>query len=1382
MSLHKTHWYLGYNSLAIITEQERKHWLMKTDKKKTLIDPLTRDQYVGQIDNIGSDIVIETDKRSASYKALNKLSFKENVDHILSLEPSAFPQCCQVDGFCFARITSTNYPTSLDVDDYSDHATLNDDTPHKKHYRFRFENCSTEIIPFSGSNTTSDVFATRWIRTTSLYLELLDEDLGTYNQRIEIAFDTAVRDSVFYYPLSESLQTLPLESEGNGTYHTLGVTDDQYIGYPAFWFTSSTTDVHESPLASQYYAKSVNGSQLFCCGNEGNASILHGKVYVGVDGNCDATPDDSPTSDVYVICHPKDHEDKFDNTSADFQIPIQNKTIYMNDHIYDITIHGDHSNLYMTPNENWEYVDDSTYQIRMSVFDQNCMSRGSNPLISVFDIQFDDSLKPWIDVTTDVGRSGIRINSGNPYSDMYHSYPYDLNLWTGLPEHLQNIEEDHTPEHLAIYAMHDPPSYVEGSPETRQTAALLFDLGKESEIVYDFKYHYQHVSGEVPEDATLPYHYLNYIRERSFAYYKANRMDLLYQLYLAHHPKNDSETDAEYEIRMETEWNESGENEYKEIYPYYGWACENYFIEYREGRNYTDYQAHPEKYQFPDNVTITTETDFKAAILDLLYEAYCYWKEYLPEEYEDDMYLHVDVIFGLVMKKNQDVSEDIIRTNQIVDCYDNDGNYICKANIRISPTGKFSYFGILQEFSPTGDVRISDGVWHITQTVWAADDGADQDIKRQHNFEFDMYAIKNMDDVGRIYLLSNDDNTYANNKNTPYPKPDRTLARICDIPTSVVQLTGISGISPISVVDPKYVRTEVNYTEDDKDRLYNTLGNRWIRPTADRIIGATSTSDNDFVFTTLDDLSTVDMNNEEYYIKTNLNPKVDPLVVKEGTISDPGEGYMYGDYGLIFVGGFAFQYNVTSVSSSGGVTGFTVSAVKTEDDDDKTYPDIAISNFDFSQGFNNYTATYGTAPVSGKGKGFKCRLYIPDVEQYRSNTKGELFSDLFALVRLNDGLWIYQYTNSEWKKSTCIAKFESTSTDNHFQSTTDAFMASILPSNRSMRCYRYDDNETAMTDLKVLSTASFINVIDTNKTPIQSDTTISSTSTRTSVDLCKWRCNGISRYAANTRTMDAVFETLKDVLQADCYLAFRWLDDEHTTFYAGIITRGFNNILSDGKKSMLPENTLPYQNGINSNGNTTIVWDVPDVGPMMWTFNPNSQVHEKYHIDPLTQTFYIEREQLKWDQIDIYSSNVNEKASLFDDGILQYDIYTNSPYAYNASGHTDVSPIYAQPNFWKLVSRGTSIDKITELQNPTGNWACVFPRVHGFVFENDVTNIKHIPIQMQMIHDVNIVNDAKLLNEETNQDESMRTLIIEDTSDGVRLRAYNSETSKWDLV
>jgi hypothetical protein len=83
---------------------------------------------------------------------------------------------------------------------------------------------------------------------------------------------------------------------------------------------------------------------------------------------------------------------------------------------------------------------------------------------------------------------------------------------------------------------------------------------------------------------------------------------------------------------------------------------------------------------------------------------------------------------------------------------------------------------------------------------------------------------------GRIYYISNDPCEYDNNQTSEHPKPGRTLARICDIPTTVVQLTNITGLAPSSIVDKKYVRTEADYSNDDKERVWNTLKSRWVRP------------------------------------------------------------------------------------------------------------------------------------------------------------------------------------------------------------------------------------------------------------------------------------------------------------------------------------------------------------------------------------------------------------------------------------------------------------------------------------------------------------------------------------------------------------------------
>jgi hypothetical protein len=54
---------------------------------------------------------------------------------------------------------------------------------------------------------------------------------------------------------------------------------------------------------------------------------------------------------------------------------------------------------------------------------------------------------------------------------------------------------------------------------------------------------------------------------------------------------------------------------------------------------------------------------------------------------------------------------------------------------------------------------------------------------------------------------------------------------------------------------------------------------------------------------------------------------------------------------------------------------------------------------------------------------------------------------------------------------------------------------------------------------------------------------------------------------------------------------------------------------------------------------------------------------------------------------------------------------------------------------------------------------------------------------MQAVHANNVIVTSKLINEATNQDESARTIIFEDTlTNGVRAKIFNSTTSTWDTI
>jgi hypothetical protein len=205
---------LGYNNLSVILEQERRHWLLKTDNKKQIQDKLTGDIFQGQLDNIGSDVIIESRKLPYKYDFTSEITFGlTNADKILTVTNSAFPHSAAVNGFMFARIISTNFPYVDGGLDYN-------------HYKLKFTNAVECILPFGASTTSSEVYADRWIKTTTPpTMLILDKDTNRYTISRTLTFAASVTNPVWYYPLSETLQPFTITDLGHGEYELDAVDD-----------------------------------------------------------------------------------------------------------------------------------------------------------------------------------------------------------------------------------------------------------------------------------------------------------------------------------------------------------------------------------------------------------------------------------------------------------------------------------------------------------------------------------------------------------------------------------------------------------------------------------------------------------------------------------------------------------------------------------------------------------------------------------------------------------------------------------------------------------------------------------------------------------------------------------------------------------------------------------------------------------------------------------------------------------------------------------------------------------------------------------------------------------------------------------------------------
>lgn len=1124
---------LGYNNLSIILMQERRHWLMKTDKNKQIQDKITGDIFQGRLDNTGSDVVIESKKLPYRYDYTSEIKFNlAPANEVMDITLSALPYSATVNGLMYTRITSISY--QYDLEQYSN-------------YKIRFTNAEEVIIPFSASSSSKEVYAGKWLRTTTPPTMLLYDPTSqshTYSITRILNFSSNVTNPVWYYPLEESLQPFEIESHTGTTYELVAIDDDRYIGNPLFWFTCDQSNIGST--MSILNNTGTNNTQIMYIANEGPSAPYGAKIYIGLDGNDDATPDGSSINN-YEVFITAATSGTFADDTADFDNPISKEIIFKNtstNQTYTLTLDCSESDRVFMSNdsENWIYVDSSTYKIPMSYFEINSLrNHGDSPLVALLRVVFDPSV-PFVQSTPDYGYAGMRFYAGNPDTDTIDRYPYNLNKLEGLPTWIREATGDAVQEHGIVYAVHNNSNTDPEDPSTSQLAGLILDPGLT-----------------------------------------------------------------------------------------------------------------------PD-----------------------------PE------------------------------------------------------------------------------------------------------------AESNPDSVGRVYILSNDPITYENNSTSENPKPARTAARICDIPTSAVELIGANGLIPTQVVDKRYVRTETSYSVSDKSALYNLLPTKWVKPMdygyAFMPVYEEYGSDNKYVFESYDELMMVDMMSTHNKFRTtiNLNPQIPIEDISIGLIADAGSGYTTQSLGLCIVGGCSFTYHVSEVGDNGEVRELSIAPPS-------GVTSIPLMNFNFE---NNepfgYTLDYGTSPVTGGGDGkLRFSFRLMDLDQILP-TPSEFFTDLFALVRENTGLYLYTYeidsSSAEtpkpgtWTRGEKISNFE-VSTTNKFEggiATSESFINSIIPKLEILPITRKENNGD-LTSIKVMQTANCISVIDTDHSPVV-PSLVSEHVPENIVDFCKFYCDGIVRANAVTRSTNAVITYLSQMnkLRFDSYVIWRWTGEGMTTeFEYGIVYRGFSNTFTTDSTTKLPVNELKCDNYVHFNAGTTIVWNVPGVGPMVWAYDPTYTKYEDYRIDQETMDLHVVRNEITYADIDVRRSGSEEVIKIVDDdGNYLWNVLSNNPQNVNYSP-SSTDPLYIDPPMTAMTSVviGANKNDTPDEQKMKGNWTLVFPRISSYTLSNDVTHTQYIPKKLECIkgRDILVTDNTRVFDENEN-DVSMKAVIISENDDETTMKVFNSTEHRWENV
>lgn len=207
-------------------------------------------------------------------------------------------------------------------------------------------------------------------------------------------------------------------------------------------------------------------------------------------------------------------------------------------------------------------------------------------------------------------------------------------------------------------------------------------------------------------------------------------------------------------------------------------------------------------------------------------------------------------------------------------------------------------------------------------------------------------------ETARVYYLNNDSLAYVNNAAAEYPRAPRTLARICDIPTTYEQLMHVEYNAPTYLFDRKYVRMGAGFSYDDLYTLLNDRGLKLVM--TPRLDGEPG---NQWIYWNsayLPDKNTLLQNG--YYQWINTRNSLIEIDETNFEVLAGGTGYANGDKFYVLVGGKAYDGEVTNAVLGGFVNGIQMSI-----------PDDATVSAYNLEGTNTPLKTVTTSTETGSG-------------------------------------------------------------------------------------------------------------------------------------------------------------------------------------------------------------------------------------------------------------------------------------------------------------------------------------------------------------------------------------------------------------------------------
>lgn len=327
-------------------------------------------------------------------------------------------------------------------------------------------------------------------------------------------------------------------------------------------------------------------------------------------------------------------------------------------------------------------------------------------------------------------------------------------------------------------------------------------------------------------------------------------------------------------------------------------------------------------------------------------------------------------------KSNMDI-DDL----NVVITYTNDGEFIT-SGISTSSSNHLSDIG----YAGNGSIGYATGPNPAFPTMADYENAPKLIYHGNGEFSLGIIGFDGELETGRVFILSNDPAKYVNPAIDG--KAERTFARMCDIPTSYLELTHIEGKSPTFVLNQEYVRQGAPFTLDDQEKVWNGFHSQIIHDGSKYILNY-----NESFFTD----AFIEANYSETVQSANgLIDLTDPENATGYTFTISNSGtFEDGDTFIIVIGGVTF----TGTFNDDGTQ-----SVSIDSDDSHIIP---IANIP------SQTSLWKTTSINTDHTGLVVQLQITDSNLWNSLNPhaGNIYDDLYALKRDQFGnIYAYHYT------------------------------------------------------------------------------------------------------------------------------------------------------------------------------------------------------------------------------------------------------------------------------------------------------------------------------------------------------------------------------------